>query len=226
MKTRDHFDLQTGSRLRGEGGCSDPSWRSSCRRNFLAVLLWPVVLATTATGAPYCPSPIATNVWPCNLDLVLDACQEVPAAYVIAGGVFNTSTLTAPPSVGSPGATLRTRMEMTPTGPVAVFSFPSLIITGAVTAVGTNPMVLEACETINLYTKLQIIPGELGGGQGGGPQAQEGRGEWLPSPCSMAAQVDWARPSAGREDAAGDRVDRERMVESGPEALAAPVRAA
>src|SRR5262249_29746778 len=115
----------------------------------LRLLLWPLMATSALAALPYVPAPFTTNDWPWNINLVNDVCTNPPADYVIAGGDFDTSALTAPPSVG--GGTVRSRIEMTPTGPVAVFSFPSLVITGAVRAVGTNPMVLEACQSIKLY---------------------------------------------------------------------------
>ena len=138
---------------------SAPPWR---------VLFWlqAVLLLLAALTARAQYAPFGTNVWPWNVNLTNLNCSA-SGTYVITGGVFNTTSLTAPPSVGPPGATMTARYEVTPNGTVAVFSFPSLVITGAVEAVGVYPLVIEACDQIVLASTIEADPGELGAGLGG-----------------------------------------------------------
>jgi hypothetical protein len=96
--------------------------------------------------------------WPWNVNLTNSICSSPPITYVINGGTFDTTLQTAPPSVGAAGATYSTRIEQTPTGPVTVFSFPSVVITGAVTAIGKNPLVIEACNNIRVSDTFRSSP--------------------------------------------------------------------
>ena len=62
-----------------------------------AVLL---LMALTAR-AQY--APFGTNVWPWNVNTNYDACTNAAVPYVIAGGYFNTTTLTSPASTSTSG---------------------------------------------------------------------------------------------------------------------------
>ena len=70
-----------------------------------------------------------------NANLIPDGAECLAGAYVLgSGAMLNTDTLTISPTSGVAGVPVRTRVESTPNGDVAVFSFPNLRITGPVSA--------------------------------------------------------------------------------------------
>src|ERR1041385_6252048 len=87
-----------------EGVCSKRSLHITYCQKLLWLLFMPLLLSSAVADVPYTPAPFTTNDWPWNINLTEDACTNPPAPYVIAGGVFDTSSLTAPPSVGPGGA--------------------------------------------------------------------------------------------------------------------------
>src|SRR5439155_22978008 len=78
---------------------SHPWWRTTLLRtsSLVSVLL---IFACKAFGDPYIPFPFGTNDWPWSNNLSAAACTYPPGTYVISNGVFDTTLLTAPSSIG------------------------------------------------------------------------------------------------------------------------------
>src|SRR5262245_34411840 len=92
--------------------------------------------------------PQGTNNWPWNVNPTNNACTDSQATYIIARAQVDTPHLIGAASGGAGGRAMGTRMEMSAAGPVVVLSLPDVGITGAVEALGANPMIIAACESI------------------------------------------------------------------------------
>src|ERR1043166_2417782 len=100
MKTETSARQSELSPNRHAGTCRRPFlWCLASQQILLWLMIWLVVLAQATAQSLYGPYPMTTNTWPWNVNLTNAVCSNAPVTYVINGGTFDTTLMTAPASV-------------------------------------------------------------------------------------------------------------------------------